>query len=139
MKKKISKHYGTRTCCYDDNPDRRVRCPEWTFTQGFLNSIQEGAEKNEVSKSYYFEKVVENFFILENPKLIRASKRDNNSLDKKKKAPRMTLHPQIIEDLTKFSEKSTPSTSKYIELLFTKYHHKYGYEIQLKNLIHYIA
>jgi hypothetical protein len=138
MTKKISKHYGTRTSIYDENEDRRVRCPEWAFSQSFIDKLQEGADINRVSKSKYFESVVQNFFILENPNLIIASKRDYNVVYKKVRSPKLTLHPQIIEELKEYADKSTPSTSKYIELLFSSYHFKYKHEIQLKNLIKYI-
>ena len=136
-KKKISKHQGKRTCIYDDNPDRRVRCPNWKFTEDFIKNLEKGAEENKISKSQYFEKVVENFFILEEPtSFIVASKRDYNNTNPKVKAPRMTLHPQIIEDIKIYASKISPSQAKYIELLFSKYHFKYGHEIKLKNLIH---
>ncbi|QDF28984.1 hypothetical protein [Halarcobacter anaerophilus] len=135
---KISKHYGKRTCIYDENEDRRVRCPDWSFTTGFIKRLEEGAKENKVSKSKYFESVVQNFFILENPNLIIASKRDYNQVYKKKRSPNMTLHPQIIDDINEYSSKSSPSASKYIELLFSRYNSKYGYEIELKNLLKFI-
>jgi hypothetical protein len=134
----ISKHYGTRTSIYDENEDRRVRCPDWSFSTGFLKRLKEGAERNKVSKSKYFESVVQNFFILENPNLIIASKRDYNQVYKKKRTPVMTLHPQIIEDIKDYASLSSPSTSKYIELLFAQYNSKYGHEIELKKLIKFI-
>jgi hypothetical protein len=136
--RKISKHYGKRTSIYDDNEERRVRCPDWSFTTGFIKRLKEGAKKNGVSKSKYFESVVQNFFILENPNLIIASKRDYNQVYKKTRTPVMTLHPQIIEDIKEYSSKSTPSASKYIELLFARYNSKYGHEIELKKLIQFI-
>ncbi len=135
---KQSKHYGTRTSIYDENEDRRVTCPDWSFSQGFVDRLSKGAEKNGVSKSKYFEQVVQNFFILENPNLIIASKRDYNQVYKKVRSPKLTLHPQIINDIKEYADKSSPSTSKYIELLFSKYNTKYGYEIKLKNLIQFI-
>lgn len=135
---KISKHYGKRTVLYDDNEDRRVRCPSWTFSIEFIKNLINGAKINEVSKSKYFECVVQNFFILENPNLIIASKRDYSPDCKKQRTPAMTIHPQIVEDIIDYSLISTPSTSKYIELLFAKYNTKYGYEIEFKNLIKFM-
>lgn len=135
---KISKHQGKRTSIYEENEERRVRCPDWSFSQGFIERLNIGAEINGVSKSKYFEAVVQNFFILENPKIIIASKRDYNQIYQKKRTPVMSLHPQIIGELKEYSKQSTPSTSKYIELLFAKYNNKYGHEIQLKKLIKYI-
>lgn len=132
-----SKRYGTRTSLYEENEDRRVKCPEWSFSQGFLNRLQEGADINKVSKSRYFESVVQNFFILENPNIIVFSKRDYNSNDKKK-SPKLTIHPQILEDIKEYASKSSPSESKYLELLFTKYYTKYKHEIELKNLIKFL-
>jgi hypothetical protein len=134
--KKISKHYGKRTSLYEENEDRRIKCPEWNFSETFLQKLETAASKNKVSKSKYFEAVVQNFFILENPNLIIASKREYNCIYKKKKCPRLTLHPQIIDDIKHYAKRSTPSTSRYIELLFSNYHSKYGTQIELKKLIH---
>lgn len=130
-----SKPYKKRTKLYEENKDRRVRCPDWSFSSSFLTKLQKGADFNNVSKSRYFETVVQNFFLLEDPKIVIRSKRDYGTNDKKK-TPRLTLHPQVIEDIKEYSKQSAPSTSKYIEYLFTKYHTKYGYQIKLRNLIY---
>lgn len=138
MEKRISKHEGKRTYLHDENIDRRMRCPKWCFSSSFLTRLKEGAELNDVSLSRYFEKVVQNFFILENPKLIVTSKRDYNQIYKKEPIPAMTIHPQILKDLKEYSDLSSVSSSKYIELLFDKYYLKYKYEIKLTNLLQYI-
>jgi hypothetical protein len=130
---KQSKRYGKRTVLYDDNPERRERSPDWTFTETFLEKLKANAKKNNVTISCYFESVVINFFILEDPRIIIHSKRGYGS-DKKKKAPRMTLHPRIIKEIKRHS-KHSPSTSKYIEHIFSLYHSKYGSEIDFANLI----
>ncbi len=135
---KKSKHYGQRTCMYDENPNRRIQCPEWSFSKEFVERLQVGATQNEVTRSKYFETVVQNFFILENPNLIIASKRSYNQVYKKIKSPKMQLHPDIIEQIKDYANQSTPSMSQYIELMFANYNFKYGYEIKLKNLLKYL-
>ena len=138
MGKRISKHEGKRTYLHDENIDRRMRCPDWSFSKSFIERLKKGAKLNDVSLSNYFEKVIQNFFILENPKLIVTSKRDYNQIYKKEPTPAMTIHPQILKDLKEYSDLSSVSSSKYIELLFDKYYLKYKYEIKLTNLLQYI-
>ncbi|WP_418179763.1 hypothetical protein ACNSOO_04675 [Aliarcobacter lanthieri] len=136
--KKISKHEGIRTYVHDENSERRVQCPDWYFSESFVERLKKGASQNKVSLSRFFETVVQNFFILENPKLIIAIKRDYNLVYKKVRTPAMTIHPQILEDIKNYSDLSRVSSSKYIELIVDKYFSKYKYEIQLKNLLHFI-
>ncbi|MGK0255853.1 MAG: hypothetical protein ACI81I_000460 [Arcobacteraceae bacterium] len=131
----ISKHFGKRTCLYDENVERRISCPEWTFSQGFLERLKEGADANDMSQGKYFERIVQNFFILENSNIIIIGKRNYNKIYKKSKSPRMLLHPIIIEDIKKYAELTASSSTRYIEMLFSLYHSKYKHEIQLKNLI----
>ncbi len=133
-----SKHYGKRTCMYDDNPHRRVVCPDWTFTQGFKKRIEDNAKKNEVSKSKYFETVIQNFFILENPNMMITGKHSYNPCEKSTERIRMTLHPEVIKLIKEYSQILNTSSSKYLTNLFLMYETKYGSEIQLKNLIMYI-
>lgn len=134
--RKISKAEGTRTYIHDENPERRERSPNWKFSSEFIKTLKNAAKKNRLSNSCFFEKVVQNFFILENPNLIVISKNQENI--KKESRIAMTLHPVLIEDLKNYSEKSNLSTSAYIEIIFKKYHEKYRYETKLKNLLKYI-
>ena len=134
--RKISKSEGTRTYIHDENPDRREKSPNWKFSSEFIKTLKIAAKRNKLSNSCFFEKVVQNFFILENPNLIVISKKQQSI--KKESRISMSLHPILIEDLKTYSEKSNISTSVYIELVFTKYYAKYQYEIKLKNLLKYI-
>ena len=134
--RKISKSEGTRTYIHDENPDRREKTPNWKFSSDFIKKLKIAAKKNNLSNSCFFEKVVQNFFILENPNLIVISKKQQSI--KKESRISMSLHPILIEDLKTYSEKSNISTSAYIELIFTKYYAKYQYETKLKNLLKYI-
>lgn len=135
--RKISKREGKRTYIHDNNPDRRVRCPHWRFTNEFIKDLRQGALENNISASCFFEQVVHNFFILENPNLIAISK-SSNTKPKKSSRISMTLHPILVEEIQTFSKKSNLSASVYIELMFLKYYTKYKYEAKLKNLIKYI-
>ena len=134
--RKISKSEGTRTYIHDENPDRREKTPNWKFSSDFIKKLKIAAKKNNLSNSCFFEKVVQNFFILENPNLIVISKKQQ-SINKESRIS-MSLHPILIEDLKTYSEKSNISTSAYIELIFAKYYAKYQYETKLKNLLKYI-
>ena len=134
--RKISKAEGTRTYIHDENPERREKTPNWKFSSDFIKKLKIAAKKNNLSNSCFFEKVVQNFFILENPNLIVVSKNQENT--KKESRIAMTLHPVLIEDLKNYSEKSNLSTSAYIEIIFKKYYEKYSYETKLKNLLKYI-
>ena len=134
--RKISKAEGARTYIHDENPDRREKTPNWKFSSDFIKKLKIAAKKNNLSNSCFFEKVVQNFFILENPNLIVISKKQQSI--KKESRISMSLHPILIEDLKTYSEKSNISTSAYIELIFTKYYAKYQYETKLKNLLKYI-
>ena len=134
--RKISKSEGTRTYIHDENPERREKSPNWKFSSDFIKTLKNAAKKNRLSNSCFFEKVVQNFFILENPNLIVVSKNQENT--KKESRIAMTLHPVLIEDLKNYSEKSNLSTSAYIEIIFKKYYEKYSYETKLKNLLKYI-
>ncbi len=134
--RKISKSEGTRTYIHDENPDRREKTPNWKFSSDFIKKLKIAAKKNNLSNSCFFEKVVQNFFILENPNLIVISKKQQSI--KKESRISMSLHPILIEDLKTYSEKSNISTSAYIELVFRKYYAKYQYETKLKNLLKYI-
>lgn len=134
--RKMSKREGTRTYIHDENPERREKSPNWKFSSDFIKTLKNAAKKNKLSNSCFFEKVVQNFFILENPNLIVVSKNQENT--KKESRIAMTLHPVLIEDLKNYSEKSNLSTSAYIEIIFKKYYEKYSYETKLKNLLKYI-
>ncbi|TLS99934.1 hypothetical protein [Aliarcobacter cibarius] len=135
--RKISKAEGKRTYIHDENPERRVKCPNWKFSKEFIKALKIGAKKNEISASCFFEKIVHNFFILENPNLIAILK-NKEQYSKREVRISMTLHPILVEDLKNFSEKSNLSTSVYIELMFAKYYSKYQHETKLKNLLKYI-
>lgn len=135
--RKISKAEGTRTYIHDNNPDRRVKTPNWKFSEEFVRALRDGAKRNNISASCFFEKVIQNFFILENPNLIAISKNTNKNTKKIVRIS-MTMHPILVDDLKKFSEKSNLSTSAYIELIFSKYYSKYSCETELKNLLKFI-
>ena len=76
---KISKREGTRTYIHDENPERREKSPNWKFSSDFIKTLKNAAKKNKLSNSCFFEKVVQNFFILENPNLIVVSKNQENT------------------------------------------------------------
>ena len=130
-----SKHWGKRTCLYDENPDRRVICPEWNFTQGFKERLSNNAKENGVSQSKYFETVVQNFFLLEDPNIMIIGKQNSNICDKNTRRLRMTLHPIILNSIKEYSKKTNTSSSRYLSMLFSIYEAKYGNEMELKNLI----
>lgn len=135
---KISSRQGKRTYIHDENKDRRIRCPEWYFSRVFIENIKELAKRKDMSVSCLFETLVENFFILENPRLILSSMRKKQN-DEKIKTVVMTLHPQVIKNIKEYAKLSKVNSSRYIEVLFKQYFKKYGEELRLNVILSKIS
>lgn len=130
-----SKHFGKKVSGYEDNPERRVHCPEWSFYPRFHNKLISGAKENSATRSHFFERVVMNFFLLENPVFEVSQKNNYSCVEKVKGLRKLTLHPSVIELINQYSKQSNTRPSRYLTLLFDKYYSKYDNEIDLKKLL----
>lgn len=134
MAKIKSKPYG-KVYIHDENPDRRVTSPEWMFYPSFLEQLDENAKKLNMSRSCFFERVISNFFILDDPKIFIQRKRNYSISEKKVVTPRIKLHPTIIEMIQESAKAIKVSQSQYIWNLFLLYKHRYNNELDLKNIL----
>ena len=132
---KKSRHHGTRVQMYEDNPERRIHCPEWTLLESIHKRIEEGAKANDISRSRFFERVMQNFFLVEKPVFMVSSKKTVSYIEKVKPLKKLTLHPAVVELIKEFSQKSNTSSSRYVTLAIEKYIGKYGYEVDLKKIL----
>ena len=109
-----SKPCKTRVPMYEENPDRRVHCPEWSLHLHHYNKIQEIANKKDMSRSRVFETIMQNFFLIETPKLNLEGYSPKEI--KRKTVRKLTLHPSVIELIQSFSLESGISSSRYIKI-----------------------
>lgn len=135
MTPKKSKFFGKYGNLHDENPDKRVYCPEWTFYQSFHDKLYAGAKLHGVTRSHYFERVVMNFFVLENPVFIVSKKNSYSHMQKVKRLRKLSIHPCVIELINQYSKQSNTKPSKYLTLLFDVYHSRYLQEIDLKKIL----
>lgn len=132
----ISKRENKRTYIHDENPDRRVRTPNWRCCIKVVEDLKAGAKKNRMSVSCFLEQIVRNFLILEYKTPILTKK--NSVLKKRDRMPCLTMHPKIIEVLNDLALASEVSCSEYIEALLQHYFYKYEFEIKLRKLTHFL-
>jgi hypothetical protein len=132
---KKSKRYGTIAKDYEDNPDRRIYCPEWGFYPNFIKELEKNAQKNNVSRSCFFETIVQNFFLLENPIIQIYKKNSYCSTEKIITLKKLTIHPSVLEMIAKNAKKSEVSQSRYLAFLFDIYKVIYKNEMILHKIL----
>ncbi len=133
---KKSKRYATiKKGSYEDNPDRRVYCPEWNFYPSFMDNLTINAKKHDMSRSCFFETVVQNFFLLENPIIPIYKKNNYSAIEKTKTVKKLMLHPTILELIKLNAQKSRASQAKYLTILFEIYRMKYKNEVDLAHIL----
>ena len=130
---KKSKPCGTRAPMYEENPDRRIHCPEWSLHMQHYSKIEEIARKNDMSRSKVFETIMQNFFLLEKPRLEIEGYIPTQV--KRKTVRKLTLHPAVIELIQAFSIASEVSSSRYINSALEIYFDKHKSEMDLRKLI----
>lgn len=128
-----SKPCGKRAPMYEENPDRRIHCPEWSLHVDHYNALAKIAKKNDMSRSRVFETIMQNFFLIEQPRLEMAD--DAPAAVEKKTVRKLTLHPSVIELIQAFSMASGASSSRYINSALDIYFAKHNGEMDLRKLI----
>lgn len=131
-----SKPCATRVPMYEENPERRIHCPEWSLYATNYEMLSEVALKNDMSRSRVFETIMQNFFLIEKPTV---EVQDITPLAVEKKTlKKLTLHPTVIEAIQTFSQRSRINSSRYINEVLNIYFTKYKEELDLKNLIRFM-
>lgn len=133
---KKSRPCGKRVPMYEENPDRRIHCPEWSLHKENYDRLLEVATEHNMSRSRVFETIMQNFFLIEKP-TIEIDKGTPNAAEKKT-LKKLTLHPSIIETIQTFSKRSCTNSSRYINEALNLYFSKYDNEIDLRNLIRFM-
>ena len=128
-----SKPCKNRVPMYEENPERRVHCPEWSIHLPHFEAIEHIAKKNDMSRSRVFETLMHNFFLIEKAK-ITEDKIVEVEVEKKV-VRKLTLHPTLIELIKQFSNASEISSSKYINSALAIYFEKHKGEMDLRKLI----
>jgi hypothetical protein len=128
-----SRHCGTRKPLYEENPDRRIHCPEWSLDERHYETLSHIAKLHNMSRSRVFETVIQNFIIVEKPTIDIQKAPTPHA--QKKTLKKLTLHPTIIELIKMFSLSSGASSSLYINEVFDIYFSKYKHEVELKKII----
>lgn len=132
---KKAKRYGKPCSSYDKNPDRRMKCPEWTFYPSFIKELDTNAKIHDISRSQYFERVVQNFFLIESPFIQIAIKHNYSLVEKTIRLRRLYIHPTVLELIAENSKKSNVSQSKYLTMLFALYKSKFENEIDIVKIL----
>ena len=90
--RKKSKRYGKiikkgdiLSKAYNENPNRRIYIPEWRFHLDIINFIEDGANKNNVTRSRFFETVIKNHFLLNGNDIKMDTKLENIKSSSQKK------------------------------------------------------
>lgn len=131
---KKSKRFGYKKG-YENNAERRVHCPEWSFYPSFLKDLAKNAQLNNVTRSCFFETVVQNFFLLENP-VIQIYKKNNYCITEKTiSLKKLTIHPSVLKMIEENAKKSKVSQSRYLTFLFEIYQFKYKNELELSKIL----
>jgi hypothetical protein len=120
---------------YEDNPDRRVHCPEWSLHICHYEKLSDIAHKHDMSRSRVFETIMQNFFLIEKPTI---AIEETPAPAPKKTLRKLTLHPSVIEAIQTFSAKSRINSSRYINEALAVYFNKYNGEVDLKKLIKFM-
>jgi hypothetical protein len=120
---------------YEDNLDRRVHCPQWTFYSNFIKELAINAEQNNVTRSHFFETIVQNFFLLENPVIQIYQKHNSCAIENTKSLRKLTIHPSILKMIANNAKKSKVSQSRYLTFLFEIYKLKYKNELELSKIL----
>lgn len=117
---------------YEDNPDRRIHCPEWSLHLNHYERLSEVARKNDMSRSRVFETIMQNFFLIEKPTI---EIEDTPAPAPKKTLRKLTLHPSVIELIRVFATASNTNASRYINEAMEIYFVKHRGEMDLRKLI----
>lgn len=133
---KKSKRYGYKKRNeYEDNPERRVYCPQWSFYPNFIKELANNAKLNDVSRSCFFETIVQNFFLLENPVIQIYKKNSYCTTEKTESLEKLTIHPSVLKMIAENAKKSKVSQSRYLTFLFEIYKFKYKNEMELYKIL----
>lgn len=131
---KKSRRYGYKKG-YEDNPERRVHCPQWSFYPNFIKELANNAEQKNVTRSCFFETIVQNFFLLENPVIQIYKKNSYCTTEKTESLEKLTIHPSILKMISENARKSKVSQSRYLTFLFEIYKFKYKNEMELYKIL----
>lgn len=130
---KKSKPCATRVPMYEENPDRRIHCPEWSLHKAHYERLTEVAHSNNISKSRAFETIMQNFFLIEKPRLELEGSVPMEA--EKRTVRKLTLHPSVIELIRTFATASNVNASRYINEAMEIYFVKHRGEMDLRRLI----
>ncbi len=105
------KRNGRGSNNYVEDSEKRVYNPEWTFYKSFHDKLKTGSKENNITRSHFFERVVMNFFMLENAIFKVENKNNYSQTQKVKRLRKLTLHPSVIDLINEYSDKSNTSPS----------------------------
>lgn len=130
---KKSRPCATRVPMYEENPDRRIHCPEWSLHKTHYERLAEVARAHNISKSRAFETIMQNFFLIEKPRLELEGSVPPEA--EKQTVRKLTLHPSVIELIRTFAMASNVNASRYINEAMEIYFMKHRGEMDLRKLI----